>query len=477
MRWVAALITVCAAGCAGWDERPVVPANPPLAARDLAVVDPPAREPAGMLSPREIHRDLEVLMFALRAYDPHGMPGGILGDLMPRDLPPLAKRPITAGELCRLIADRLQWNHPQPKVVVSRATGERCISFYEIQGDKFGRQSPAGDRAFTLETRTTAAGPVAVLAVNRFDARDRDAWQELPRALAAVESGGLIVDLRQVGGTDPTGGMLIARLLAGRNDVSPVRGVHAAASDVAEVLRANRRRRLGTDDTTPPPWAAPVETPVEAIRVPRDRRVIVDQGCREACVVTAIALRRRAGAEILGRLSVPWAEGARPGLVVLPNSAIQVEIPTTTVDLGDWAGLGAVAYVPGTDLLARALTVMDGVLAARARVARWLEHDPPPLCADPERLSEDQLPKAAIEKFDFFDFHRISRLSTGRRVGVLAVLSVGPDQAARLLAACPGVNATRGIETSEGETIVPLDAPKEVLYRLANSDVVVRIEL
>lgn len=32
------------------------------------------------------------------------------------------------------------------------------------------------------------------------------------------------------------------------------------------------------------------------------------------------------------------------------------------------------------------------------------------------------------------------------------------------------------IETSEGETIVPLDGPTEVLFRRANSDVVVRIE-
>ena len=469
----AALVAVCVAGCAGWDARPLVPANPPLAAGDLAVVDPPAREPVGTLSAREIHRDLEVLVFALRSYDPRAT-GYLLRKLLPDDLMRLAKRPLTIAELCHQLPELLQMRRHQPKLVVTRASGERCESTLHFPSSTVGRPPPTGDVPFTFETRSTDAGPVAVLAINRFDVRDQQAWRELPRALAAVEAGGLIVDLRQVGGTDPTGGMLLARLLGGRDDLWPVRGVHVATGDITEVLRANHRRLRGSDDVTPPPWAAPVDkAPLEAIRVPRDRRVVVDRGCREACVVTAIALQR-GGTRKVGDLSIAWAEGARPGLVVLPHSGLQVEIPTIAVDIEDPV-LGDGGTVASTDLLDGTLKDMGRVLAARARVDRWRDHDPPPLCADPERLSAEQVPGATSAKFD--SFWRISESPAGTRVGVLIKLSVGLDQAKRLLAACPAATAPVAIETPEGETITTLEAPKEVLFRIANSDVVVRVEL
>jgi hypothetical protein len=471
MRRLAALIAVFLAGCAGWDKRPLVPADPPLAAADLAVVDPPVREPVGTLSPRKLHRDLEVLVFALGAYDPRAWRER---NILPDDLMRLAARPLTVAELCPLLVERMQTRRRQPRLVVSRATGERCEPRPYFRGEASGRQFPAGGGPFALETRSTKAGPVAVLAVNRFDARDRDAWRELPRALATVESDGLIVDLRQVRGTDPTGGMLLARLLGGRDDVSPVLAVRGATSDVAETLRANHRRRRGGDDATPPPWAAPVDkTPVGAIRVPRELRFIVDSGCREACVVTALALERRARTRRIGELWLGWAEGARPGLVVLPHSGILVEIPTMSVDLEDTPVLGTDSST-SADLLEGGLEVMERILAIRARLDRWRDHDPPPLCANPERLPAEQVPPATQIKIG--SFGSISELPAGAHIGVFIKLTAGLEQAMRLLKACPGVDVFPGVQTVDGETITTMRATKEVLFRLADNDIVVRIE-
>src|SRR5262245_17938529 len=123
MRRLAALIAAFLAGCAGSDKRPLVPADPPLAARDLAVVDAPGREPVGTLSPREIHRDLEVLVFALRAYDPVAWRGR---NILPDDLMPLVAGPLSVAELCPLLVERMNTRTRQPKLVVSRASGERC---------------------------------------------------------------------------------------------------------------------------------------------------------------------------------------------------------------------------------------------------------------------------------------------------------------------------------------------------------------
>ena len=64
----------------------------------IAVGDAPGREPVGTLSPREIHRDLEVLVFALRAYDPVAWR---VRDILPDDLMPLAARPLTVAGCAR----------------------------------------------------------------------------------------------------------------------------------------------------------------------------------------------------------------------------------------------------------------------------------------------------------------------------------------------------------------------------------------
>jgi hypothetical protein len=464
-----ATLAICIAGCAGWEARPLLPPNPPLAARDLAL-EQPAREPPGKLSPMQIHRDLQVLMLALTAYD---VPDLLVRQILPLDLMPLARKALTPEELCLKIAEIVRWRSRQPKIFVTRADGATCGRPSPMETDTFGRRGPTGDGPFAIETRATDAGPVAVLAVNRFEARDRELWQELPRALAAVSSGGLVVGLRGVPGTDPTGGMLLARLLSGHAEVSPVRGVRIVDSALAGVLRANHRRRSGLDDTSAPPWVSFADIPADPIRTPRDRRVIIDHGCREACVLTAIALRLKAGVEILGTPSFGWARGAHPGLVVLPTSGIQVSLPTTVVDLEDTLGIAITGYTLGTNLLDAALGELRMVLAARSRVKRWRERDPPPLCTNPEKLTEAEV-LATAGKFDrFFD---IRELPADRLVGVLAKLSIGADRARRLLAACPGVTVSLALETREGETIVSVTAPRDVLFRIAANDVVVEIE-
>ena len=62
-------------------------------------------------------------------------------------------------------------------------------------------------------------------------------------------------------------------------------------------------------------------------------------------------------------------------------------------------------------------------------------------------------------------------------MGVFIKLSANLELATRLLAACPSAGAGPGVETVDGETITTLRATKEELFRLADNDIVVRIEI
>jgi C-terminal processing protease CtpA/Prc len=369
------LAAALAIGCASASAPPATPPAPPPPARtyrDLAQqAEPPAHPADYVIEPAALAADLDLLAYALdRGYGGRRyVPEPAFQALRAR-LDALRAAPLTVTAFCDALGDAL-WELPDAHTRASRRVGDGgsrtvCGARFKAAQRKpsVGKPYAAAEAARPWVADFLAVGHAnfGVLAIHRFPSHEDPVWGDYNRAVEEIAStDGILVDLRGNGGGDDSRGLHLASAILDAPAAFDFARIRTRATPEAFTLYLNTvdRGARGADGVLAS-WAtgryaeatrdrdeAAGGAEEERVREEPTRAepgpnafhgpvaVLVDSDCASSCETTLQALRKHPRARVFGERTGGYVNFGDVGSLTLPNSGVEVGIPTKYFEFPD----------------------------------------------------------------------------------------------------------------------------------------------
>ncbi|MBK8256000.1 MAG: hypothetical protein IPK82_25450 [Polyangiaceae bacterium] len=357
----AALFPACSAP-APLVEAPTTPKAPQFTYQDLTLA-PPRPVPPAALTKQAVSTDIDRLLFALdRGYGGRGFVAESAWKAMVSGLEKLRNRAASPSELCDHIADAL-WELPDAHLSSRRRlegakASTKCGTLYKAakRSPSVGKNLTPPETVWSFGALSSGYISVGVFSIQSFPLHEDPAWKRFEKFVAEIPKfDGVVVDLRgNSGGDDSRGYELAEKLFDGKVQNGAVR-THERQTPETLTLALNTVTSMSRADdgsTSPflaqrvadaqkvrdeaaahpkPEWKV---TPAPALPKPGPNAfkgpiaVLVDADCASSCESTLEVLRLHPNARVFGERTAGFIHFGNIGKLVLPESQIEVNIPT-----------------------------------------------------------------------------------------------------------------------------------------------------